>query len=85
MSGSVTAAVLLALLGATLSGAWRASQPRLQFTHSGKTEPVASLFILLQVFQAFRWLLMSDASVAPLHTHNHSHTSLFSLLLMPAK
>lgn len=32
--------VLLAHLGATLTGAWRASQPRLQFTHPGKKQHV---------------------------------------------
>lgn len=37
--------VVLVHLGATLTGAWRASQPRLQFTHSGKM-PRLSLFLL---------------------------------------
>lgn len=47
-------AVLFAHLGATLTGAWRASQPRLQFTHSGKKQHVlfwAFLFMFPLVFQ----------------------------------
>lgn len=33
----LVASALLIQLGSTLTGAWRASQPRLQFTHSGKS------------------------------------------------
>lgn len=37
------AVVLLAHLGVTITGAWRASQPRLQLTHSGKRKRFFSL------------------------------------------
>lgn len=59
--------VVLVHLGATLTGAWRASQPRLQFTHSGKT-PAFCLFLL-------RVRFMSDTSVT-LSRVSHANTQL---------
>jgi len=56
-------AVLLSHLGATLTGAWRASQPRLQFTHSGKWQHV------FPVFQLITLSVLYICRSAVLHTH----------------
>lgn len=60
--------VLLAHLAATLTGAWRESQPRLQFTHSGKTQHLISFFFCFCLCSSH--LLLSDMCVTPTHvTH----------------
>lgn len=57
----LVAALLLAHLGATLTGAWRASQPRLQFTHSGK---IAHLFLSFLLIFALMFPVFTHTQVA---------------------
>lgn len=68
-------AVLLAHLGATLTGAWRASQPRLQFTHSGKRQHFLSLLSsFVFAISSLSSLLLPNTSVTlSLSTHTHTH------------
>lgn len=80
MCWSVTV-LLLAHLGATLSGAWRASQPRLQFTHSGKT----GAFHFLSSVSSLSLLSLSNTSVAlivPTPPHTQTGDVNFKQLLV---
>lgn len=84
--------VMLAHLGATLTGAWRASQPRLQFTHSGKRQHFFSFFFLMfpvclfYVWYISRSLILHTPTYAGdgYHTpHLIFHFPFFPLLLVP--